>query len=83
MQPFAKLFEDQKYGQIVVLLDQDDEGDACIKFIAMPPGLGLCTTSLGFKDEELARSVFDQVTQENAAAGVADMWKFGSGEVDA
>jgi len=76
MQQFAKLFEDEKYGQIVVLLDQDDEGEPCVKFMGQPPGLGICVFSLGFGTVDQAREVFGGVTHEQATAGVASMWKF-------
>lgn len=75
-QKFAKLFDDEKLGQILVMLDQDDEGEPCVKFMGMPPGLGICVFSLGFGTEEQAREMFCNVQREHAVAGVAHMWHF-------
>lgn len=76
MQKFVKLFEDEKYGKILVLLDQDDEGEPVVKFMGLPPGLSLCIFSLGFGTEEQAREMFENVQHEHAVAGVAHMWQF-------
>ena len=75
---FAKLFEDEKYGQILVMLDTNENGEPCVKIMAQPPGLGVCAFALSFKDEEDAQDTFDHIEIEHAIAGVADLWQFGS-----
>jgi len=75
---FAKLFEDEKYGQILVMLDTNDDGDPCVKFMAQPPGLGICATSLSFSEEEHAHEAFERVQHDQARAGVAGLWEFSS-----
>ncbi len=81
MERFAKLFEDEKYGQILVLLDTDDDGDPCVKFMGKPPGLGICAVSLGFGSEDDAREVFDHIEHQQAVAAIAGTWEFSPGKV--
>lgn len=75
---FAKLFHDEKYGQILVMLDTNDEDERCVKFMAQPPGLGICATSVSFRRDADAQATFDGVTIEQARAGAAELWKFSS-----
>lgn len=75
---FAKLFEDEKYGQILVLRDRNDDDEPCVKVMALPPGLGICAISLAFKNEDHAQATFERMELEQARAGVADLWKFSS-----
>lgn len=76
MEKFAKLFEDEKYGQIVVLLDTDDEGDPCVRFMTQPSGLGVCAAGISFHEHDDAQATFDKVGVAEASAAAADMWKF-------
>jgi hypothetical protein len=75
---FAKLFEDEKYGQILVIRDTDDEGEPCVKVMAQPHGLGICAVSLAFSNDEDAQATFERMELEHARAGVADLGKFGA-----
>jgi hypothetical protein len=59
--PFAKLFEHETYGQILVLLDTDDDGDPAVKFMSCPANLGICTTKFGFKQWDRAEAAFADV----------------------
>ena len=46
--PFAKLYENQDYGQILVLLEEDEE-DSEVRFYFQPEGMGVYNCSLPFK----------------------------------
>jgi hypothetical protein len=39
---FAKLYENTKHGQILVMLDATDDGEPVIKYCCQPKGLGVC-----------------------------------------
>jgi hypothetical protein len=49
---YAKLFGPDD-NQVLVLLDQSDEGP-CVKIHCQPPGLGICATTFGFPEKEYA-----------------------------
>lgn len=73
---FAKLFDDEEYGQILVMIDENDDGDPCVKFMAQPPGLGVCAATVSFHKQGDAQAAFERVQHEQARAGVADLWQF-------
>lgn len=70
MDTFAKLYESQTLGQIVVMKDSNDEGDPSIKFFFQPEGFGVCCFLLNFTavDEDAAWAkcdkAFDKVDAE-------------------
>lgn len=47
---FAKLFNDTKYGQILVVLNTCDEGKPQITFSFQPEGLGVCSVAINGKN---------------------------------
>lgn len=49
---FAKLFDHEKYGQLLVKLDTDNEGDPEVRTYFKPKGLGVCSVAAGFKDDD-------------------------------
>lgn len=50
---FAKLFDRPGYGQVLVVLDANNEtGKPELRWSARPPELGVCTMSLGFPDSD-------------------------------
>lgn len=75
MKPFAKLYENTKYGQILVMLQEDVEDNKPeIRFFCQPPELGICSTAYGYEDWETAESLFEnEVTQETAEHMVAHL----------
>lgn len=73
MNKFAKLYETEKYGQIVVILQSDDEGDPEIRFFCQPPELGVCSVAFSFEDWDTAEEVFDEVGQEQAEVAAKQM----------
>lgn len=52
MPDFAKLFNTEKYGQILVLKEVNEDEKPSIKVYFNPPGLGLCNLSIVFGDSE-------------------------------
>lgn len=86
---FAKLFEDEEYGQILIKIDRDnDNGDPEVRFFSEPfKELGVCSFALGFDDTdrgwEKAQKLFNQIDSDRAKdyaetivtqiQGVADM----------
>ena len=52
MEQFAKLFETEEYGQILVMLDTGEEAKPEVRFSFMPKNLGVCSVALKFKDTD-------------------------------
>jgi hypothetical protein len=67
---FAKLYADEKIGQILVKLDSCESSKPEVRFFFQPENLGVCSFSLGFEDSDegwdAADAAFDKVTQESA-----------------
>lgn len=49
---FAKLFESEKYGQILVKKDTNDDGDPELRFYFSTPHTGVCSVAMVFPDTE-------------------------------
>ena len=50
---FAKLFESEKHGQVLVLLDTNADKDAPeVRFFVKPDGLGVCSAAVIFPDTD-------------------------------
>jgi hypothetical protein len=78
MEKFCKLFETDKYGQILIKLDQAAVGlglGAELRIFAQPPGFGACSiaTFYGNDDEDWdrAQQALDDMTQSKAEAVAA------------
>lgn len=73
MRNFAKLFESEKYGQILVVKSTDDYDKPSIKFSCEPEGFGICSISANYADTDEGwdkRDVeFEKITIERAEAG--------------
>ena len=50
--PFAKIFESAKYGHICVIRQRDTDGDPAVTVFVEPPGLGVSSISMGWKDDD-------------------------------
>ena len=81
-QPFAKLFDTPDYGQLLLKIDQaDDEADVEVRLYAQPPGLGVCSFSCGFSDDESgdadtkARAFFDSLDQDATERMALPLWE--------
>lgn len=76
MKKFAKLFESEKHGQLVVIKQTDDDGSPEIRLFVLPDGLGVCSVAVGFKDDseqscDACEEIFEQFDME-AAESVAE-----------
>lgn len=79
---FAKIFESEKYGQILVKRDQGEGGNVGYEirffFDAEALELGICSYALGYPDTdagyETCLRVFDAVTEERAVKVVETAW---------
>lgn len=67
---FAKLYRFEDIGQVLVVLDQNDECDPCVRFSVMPDDLGICSLAPSWPEEEggwdKAQKCFNDVTEESA-----------------
>lgn len=71
MEDFCKLFRSERHGQILVVEDRDqEEGVPSLTFSCTPPGLGVCSISLKWEDDDdgwdRADYAFSTVNQEFA-----------------
>lgn len=58
---FCKVFEDEKWGQILCMKDAGDDGNPVIKVMIEPEGLGICSAVLHYKDTDEGWDTRDQV----------------------
>lgn len=85
MKKFAKLFESEKYGQIVAMLtDNDETGKPQISFYCMPgEPLGICRTCINFEDSEKGERNRDEALSRIdlavAEGGAAECFKIAEG----
>lgn len=70
---FAKLFETEEHGQILVKIASNDKGPE-VRFYYKPEGLGVCSIALEFEDIDggwdLAEKIFEKTTVGSAALTV-------------
>ncbi len=77
---FAKLYNDTKAGQILIVIESGDNGPE-VKISFQPEGLGVCSTSLEFTDGdsdeawEKADAAFDLFSKEQAEEYVLNVLK--------
>ena len=68
---FAKLYETEEFGQILVKLDQSD-GDYVpeVRIYFVPEGLGVCASSVKYEDSDDGRAAaekyFNEIDQSTA-----------------
>jgi hypothetical protein len=67
---FAKIFESETLGQLLVKIDGNDHGAPEIRVFFVPEGLGVCSVALAFTDNDegwdSADKAFDEVELEKA-----------------
>lgn len=51
-EPFAKIFDSKKHGQIVAIKQKNDEELPEIKVFFYPEGLDVCSIGIGFTDDD-------------------------------
>lgn len=81
MSKFAKLFEFDDIGQVLVKRDTDENGDPEVRLYFEPKGFGVCSTAFGFEADEngdeatkavLAFDLVDEVRAEKIIRGVLE-----------
>lgn len=72
MSTFAKIFDSEIFGQIVVMKDTSDEGDPCVVVVFDPQidGVQVFKSQFGFEDESRRDCVFDDASVEKAESVV-------------
>lgn len=72
---FAKLYEFEDIGQVLVKVDQSDDGCE-VKVYFEPEGLGVCSAAINFPDtdtgHENAQRCFKAVTEHHAGKMARD-----------
>lgn len=72
---FAKLFESEAYGQILVKVDANDKGEPEVRYFFQPEGLGVCSCAASFTDDDAgwdkAETLFAAVDVAQAEVMVA------------
>jgi len=72
---FAKLYDTDKNGQILVKADMNEEGGPEIRFYFKPEELGVCSVAMAFNDNDKGwaeqERVFMEMTEEYASRIVA------------
>lgn len=80
MEEFAKLFKFEDIGQVLVKLDDGDDGPE-VRFYFMPKGLGVCAVAMTFKADaegdqwDKAERAFAMVDETKARDIVAEALK--------
>lgn len=57
---FARVFDVARYGQIVMIKKQSDEGAPELRFFCHPEGYGVCSFAIGWNDDEHAEKKLDE-----------------------
>lgn len=69
---FAKLYNDTEYGQILIKMDTNDDGEPEIRLYFEPEGFGVCSLAMEYADEPGANKwdkvehAFNKLDQEDA-----------------
>ena len=71
MEKFAKLYENEEIGQILIELNSDDKNKPVVIIKFIPEGLGVCAVSAGFPDSDTgwnkADEFFNSLSEDEAA----------------
>jgi len=73
MDNFAKLYNNEEVGQVLVVMMTDENHNPCVDVMFKPEGLGVCKYYIYPKDHlseekkwEYIENVFDSITEEKA-----------------
>lgn len=61
---FAKVYDNKRYGQVVILKKQTEGGAPELRFYFQQEVGGVCEFSIGFHDEDASESRFEQAFNE-------------------
>ena len=70
---FAKLFDNPKYGQILVKRDVNTEEAPEVRIYFSPPEMGVCSVAFGFADSEDGDKKADKCFYEMDESKAADV----------
>ncbi len=76
---FAKIFECEKHGQLLVKKDIDENDCPEVRIFGSPPGMDICSLALIFTDDEegykLRDIQFEEMDLEKVEFMVVDMFR--------
>jgi hypothetical protein len=61
---FAKIFENKRLGQVIIMKKQTELGAPEIRFFFQPEGFGVCEFAIGFNDQNASESRFAKAYDE-------------------
>ena len=61
---FAKIFENKRLGQVIIMKKQTELGAPEIRFFFQPEGFGVCEFAIGFNDQDATESRFAEAYDE-------------------
>lgn len=76
---FAKIFNSEKMGQLLVKLDSCEDSNPEVRFYFNPPHMGVCSQAYGFNDDvegwERAETLFNDVDLDMVEKVLSESWK--------
>jgi hypothetical protein len=61
---FAKIFENKRLGQVIIMKKQTELGAPELRFFFQPEGFGVCEFAIGFNDQDATESRFAEAYDE-------------------
>jgi hypothetical protein len=61
---FAKIFENKRLGQVIIMKKQTELGAPELRFFFQPEGFGVCEFAIGFNDQDASESRFTEAYDE-------------------
>jgi hypothetical protein len=61
---FAKIFENKRLGQVIIMKKQTELGAPELRFFFQPEGFGVCEFAIGFNDQDATESRFAEAYEE-------------------
>jgi len=61
---FAKIFENKRLGQVIIMKKQTELGAPELRFFFQPEGFGVCEFAIGFNDQDATESRFEEAYNE-------------------
>lgn len=88
MEKFCKLFESEKFGQILVMKDTRDDGAPAVFVKFIPQGMGVCGPDYAFNDDneddawDKVDKLFDSITLESCEKIAAEVTMMTRGMIE-
>jgi hypothetical protein len=73
---FARVFDVTRYNQIVMMKQQNEQGEPVISFFCQPEGMGVCSFSIGWGDdktESMVETAFEKLVMREVIE-IVDGW---------